>query len=170
VTIGSLLLALLVSFIFIRHSRALYAIIGIAILELWFVIPRSYDFTGLNFKLLPLAIGLAAIVFMALKWWRLFGVAALAMLLSFLWIDGKSDYGFPERYNPFTPAPYVDFIKAQDGNYRSIGSYGVLFPNYASSVGLHDIRFINSLAIGAFQDFRIAHLHNKEVSRETSST
>ena len=169
VTIGSLLGALLISLYFLRSSRGIYALIGVAVLELWFVIPRTYDSSGLNMKLLPLAIGVIAILFMALKWWRVFAALALAMLVSFLWIDAKSDYGFPERYDPFTPAPYVEFLKNQDGFYRSIGSYGVLFPNYASSVGLHDIRFINSLAIGAFQDFRIAHLHNEEVSRVTSS-
>ncbi|MEE9543941.1 MAG: YfhO family protein [Thermodesulfobacteriota bacterium] len=169
VTVGSLLLALLASLLFIRRSIAIYAIVGVAIIELWFVIPRAYGFEGLNLKLIPLAFGLAAILFMALKWWRVFGAVAIIMLISFIWIDSKSDYGFPERYDPFTSAPYVKFLKAQDGYYRSMGSYGVLFPNYASAVGLHDVRFINSLAIGAFQDFRIAHLHNEEVSRETSS-
>ncbi len=169
VAFAFLVLALLLSVYFIRKSKGIYALIGLAILELWFVMPRTYDYISLTYKLIPLGIGLVAIVFMALKWWRAFAAASLVMLAAFLWIDHDADYGFPDRYDPFTPAPYVEFLKSQDGFFRSMGSYGVLFPNYASSVGLHDVRFINSLAIGAFQDFRIEHLHIKEVSRVTSS-
>ena len=169
VTIGALLAALLFCIYYVRNSKGIYALVGLAILELWFVMPRTYDHIGLTYKLIPLGIGMVAVIFMALKCWRLVAVSALLMLTAFLWVDNKADYGFPERYDPFTPAPYVEFLKSQDGYYRSIGSYGVMFPNYASSVGLHDIRFINSLAIGAFQNFRIEYLHIKEVSRLTSS-
>ena len=169
VAFAFLVLALILSVYFIKKNKGMYAFIGLAILELWFVIPRSYDYIGLTYKLIPLGIGLVAILFMALKWWRAFVAVTLMMLAAFLWIDHDADYGFPRRHDPFTPAPYVEFLKSQDGFFRSIGSYGVLFPNYASSVGIHDVRFINSLAIGAFQDYRIEHLHIKEVSRVTSS-
>lgn len=167
--VAFLVVALILALYFIRTSKGIYALIGLAILELWFVIPRNYDYIGLIFKLVPFGVGVVAVIFMALKWWRAFAAAALTMLAVFLWLDKEADYGFPERYDPFTPAPYVEFIKSRDGFYRSIGSYGVLFPNYASSVGIHDVRFINSLAIGAFQDYRIEYLHTKEVSRKTSS-
>lgn len=51
-----------------------------------------------------------------------------------------------------------------------MAGYGILFPNFASAVGIHDIRYVNSLAIAAFQGYRSRRLHNyKLLDGESSS-
>lgn len=44
-----------------------------------------------------------------------------------------------------------------------MGGYGVLFPNYASSAGIEDLRYINSLSPALFHEFRERYLKPEDV-------
>ena len=60
-------------------------------------------------------------------------------------IDACAYYGFPDRHDPFTEAPYVKYLKNFAGYSRVMGSEGVLMPNFASALGLQDVHYINTI-------------------------
>jgi len=51
-----------------------------------------------------------------------------------------------------------------------MGAHGILFPNFASAVGLQDIRYINSLSTRLFHDYRASKLHRQAEVEGTSSS
>ena len=71
-------------------------------------------------------------------------------LVAAIAIDLDADRGLPDRFDASIPAPYVEFLRERDPYARVTGGRGVLIPNYASSLGLFDVRYINSLAEAAF--------------------
>ena len=78
-------------------------------------------------------------------------------------LDMTSAKGFPDRYDPFTPPPYIETLKGIGGHGRVMGGHGVLFPNYASAVGIEDLRYINSLSPALFHEFRERYLKTEDV-------
>jgi hypothetical protein len=167
-----LIAALALCLYVIRTGKGLYGLLALSMLELWHAVPRLYEHGFLYYKLALVAIGLAAIILFLIERPRPAMAVVFVFFASFLYLDAKAEYGFPERYDPFSEPPYVEFLKdkQREGDYgRVMGNHGVLFPNFASAARLQDVRFINSLAVGSFQDFRIAFLHEKRVSKETSA-
>ena len=153
-------LTLTILFIFSRQKRRLgYSIILLAVIELWFWIPRGYDLPWLGLKLIPLVIGLVtvALIFWVRLRWILLGV--ILLVTSMVTIDSLSPYGFPNRYDPFTRAPYIDFLQQNQGYHRVIGGEGVLMPNYPGVFGIYDARFISSLSIESYEEFISNYLY-----------
>ncbi len=165
-----LVLATIVLITYTRKGRGLYALIPLALTELWWALPRGYSTGWLYLKLIPLILGLY-VVLQFFKGRRKSAVLTVLLLFaSIMLIDYNSPRGLPDRYDPFTPAPYVGFLKENAPDARVIAGYGLLFPNFSSALGIKDIRYINSLAIDTFQDYRNSHLHALHpVENESSS-
>jgi hypothetical protein len=148
-----------------RKKTGNYGIIALCALELWWAVPRGYDPMWLILKWVPFSIGLLmSFLFLKEKLYRAF-FGGLFFLVSFLFLDVTSPHGFPEKSDPFRPAPsapYVDFLKNRPGMYRSVGAYGVLFPNFASSV--------NSLTPKTYHDYRTRYLHMDIIDEEPVSS
>jgi hypothetical protein len=152
-----------------KTGRGLYGLIALGILELWWAVPRGYGHEWLLLKAIPLIIGASVVLTMVFEKWRLATIGTILFFISFAWLDFKSPYGFPDRYDPFSPAPYVDFLKKQDNNYRVMGGYGILYPNFASAAGIQDVRYINSMSIETFHEYR-KHLQIGDIEQEHSTS
>lgn len=167
-TIVILTAALIVTLCYMKTGKGISGLIALAILELWWAIPRGYNHQWLYLKAIPFVVGLILVFALCKERWRLAVSVAVFFFISFLWLDLKAPYGFPDRYNPFTAPPYVQFLKDKEGHFRVMGGYGVLYPNYSSAVGLHDVRYICALMIPAYQKYRLEHLQvvldNEEVA------
>ncbi|MBI5233361.1 MAG: YfhO family protein [Deltaproteobacteria bacterium] len=142
-----------------RNGKGFYGLISLCAIELWWAVPRAYSAPWTTMKIIPLLFGLLATAALLLEKRLLAGICFTAFLVSFLWLDSNSPRGFPERYNPFTEAPYIEFIRTNAGHNRVMAGHGMLFPNFASAAGIHDIRYINALAIAAYQDYRHNYLN-----------
>ncbi|MBI5233491.1 MAG: YfhO family protein [Deltaproteobacteria bacterium] len=170
VMISTLASAVILSVYLLKKGLAPYPMVILAILEFWFWVPRGYEPEWLLLKSAPFAFGVIVVFFMARERWGLALFSALGFLAAFLVVDSTARYGFPDRHDPFERPRYIDFLKKDKTEFRVMGIDGVLFPNYASVAGLHDIQFINSLVSRDYQDFRLNKLHSRVVSTETSST
>ncbi len=60
----------------------------------------------------------------------------------------------PARYSPYQGASYVDFLetKTSDGS-RVFGREGVLFPNWAGTFGLYDVRSLTAMMYRPYREF-----------------
>jgi len=161
VTIAFLLFALLAVLFILKKERGAYGVAALIFLELWWAMPRGYDYYWLWLKCAPLSVGLAGAAAFALGRVRTGAALFAAFLAAFATFDYLAPRGLPERHDPFAePPPYVEFIKERAGeNYRAMGFDGMLFPNYAGAVGVHDIRYITSLSVASFQELRQRYLH-----------
>jgi hypothetical protein len=166
-TILVLTAVLIITIYYIRTGKGIYGLIGLAVVDLWWAIPRGYNYYWLYLKGIPFTVGLLLVFALCQERWRLAASAAAFFFISFLWLDLKAPNGFPDRYNPFTPPPYVQFLKEKQGHYRVMGGYGLLYPNYAGAIGLQDLRYINALMIPAYRKYRFEGLQitldNEEV-------
>ena len=160
-TLLSIILLIATAFIaimYIRKGRALEALIPLALIELWWAIPRGYDSGWSYLKCVPLVLGF----YIAVQFYK--GRrknAALTVLLLFasvLLIDHYSPKGLPDRYDTFAPAPYVEFLKEQAPEERVAAGHGILYPNFASALGINDIRYADSLATDTFREYRERYL------------
>ncbi len=62
----------------------------------------------------------------------------------------------PQRYDPFTTPPYIQFLKNDTNSYRVVGmgeNQPILYPNTASAYGIYDIRNINALFVNRYYSF-----------------
>ena len=131
------------------------AFVMLAAIELWWAVPRGYSPETLTYKWWPFAIGLFLVIIFY-KRARVLGIIlSLVFFAATLYIDINATNTMPVRSDPFEPPPYVGFIKAQEGHFRVAGSYGALMPNFASSVGLMDVHYVNSLLPSTFHNYRI---------------
>ncbi|TAN63659.1 hypothetical protein EPN18_01740 [bacterium] len=145
--------------VYMKKGIGIYGLIALGMVELWWNVPRGYAYDWIYYKLALAVIGLtAAFLFLIKKEKaRCFaaGVMSVIFLAAFLKMDAMSPNGFPERFNPFkNEPPYISFLKGREGSYRVMGGYGILMPNYAGSVGLYDLRYINALVSKEYKDFR----------------
>ena len=154
-----ILAAFWVTLSYARKGAGIVALLPLGLVELWWAVPRGYSFEWLFLKSLPLIIGLYAVTLLVRSHKKMFVAASVLFFLSFMVLDAHSPKGIPDRFDPFTQPPFVKFLKERGRHDRIIGGYGILFPNYSSAVGLTDVRYINSLAIDSFQDFRNRYLH-----------
>jgi hypothetical protein len=149
-----------------REKIGNYGIVALGALELWWAVPRGYDPMWISLKWVPFFIGLVAAYLFFKERWRGAFCGVLSFLATFLIFDNISPHGFPEREDPFRPVPYVEFLKNRAGVYRSIGAYGVLFPNFASSVGIMDLRYVNSLTPKTYHDYRNMYLYKDIIDED----
>lgn len=62
----------------------------------------------------------------------------------------------PQRYDPFTTPPYIQFLKNDTDSYRVVGvgeDQPVLYPITASAYGIYDIRNLNALFVNRYYSF-----------------
>ena len=57
----------------------------------------------------------------------------------------------PQRYDPFTQPPFIDFLKEDTSKYRVYGLDRILFPNTGSVHGLEDIRGYTNPTVERYQ-------------------
>ena len=143
-------------------KRGSLALLALLFIEQWWAIPRGYAADWTLYKLIPLATGLAAVISLFFGRYRAAIACTLAFAISFALVDSYSQKGFPERYDPFTKAPYVRFLEENAGEGRVVGGHGMLFPNFSSALGIQDVRYINSLSIAWFQAFKDNYLQREE--------
>ena len=120
------------------------------------------------------------------------GISILMVILfaaSTLYVDNRASTdplgtGLPLRedlftgYGPYNTPPYVEFLKGledtlgdtDEGHFRVTGGGGVLFPNYASTVGLQDLHYVNALTLKRFHNFRGRYLHRDYIEEEPTSS
>ena len=141
-----LIFALFLTWEYYKKGKGLAAFLPLGFVELWYAIPRGYNYPTMNQLWIPVAIGLFIIVLsVATERFRLALIGGLFFILSYLVIDACAYYGFPDRHDPFTEAPYVKYLKNFAGYSRVMGSEGVLMPNFASALGLQDVHYINTI-------------------------
>jgi hypothetical protein len=169
-TILILTAAFIMTLYYMKSGRGSYGFIGLAVLEFWWAIPRGYNYDWLYLKLLPFAVGLALVFTLWKERWRWAAGTAVLFLVSSFCLDATAPNGFPDRYNSFTEPPYVAFLRGKKEAFRVMGGYGVLYPNYASSVGLQDMRYISALMIPAYKQYRWEHLQEALANEELLSS
>lgn len=61
----------------------------------------------------------------------------------------------PQRYDPFTLPPYIQFLKNDTESYRVVGmgNQPVLYPNTANAYEIYDIRNLNALYVNRYLSF-----------------
>ncbi len=157
---GVLLFSYVVCAMHVKRARGIMAVVALSAIELWWAIPRGYGYPAIYLKVVPLSFGALTAIAVFTGRVRLAVALSALFFISFILADGGARNGLPDRFDPFSEPPYVGFIKSQDGYPRTIGSRGVLFPNYASATGLQDVRFINSMSIDCFNTYLITRLNN----------
>lgn len=147
----------------LRNGKGIYGIIPLAGFELWWAIPRGYDNDWTLFKLFMIVPALFLVAVFVMERRRLAVAGTVIFAIGAAFLDTRSPRGFPDRYDPFTPPPYIEALKGRGGHGRVMGGHGVLFPNYASAVEIEDIRYINSLSPAPFHEFKNRYLEAEEV-------
>ncbi len=164
-----LTLAFFITAYHLKNGRGLMATAGLALAELWWDVPRGYDYMWTYLKLIPFAIALVFAYSLFRENRRLAALSGALFFAAFFILDAASPRGFPDRYDPFKEAPYVKFLKQKEGRFRVMGGYGVLFPNYSSALGLEDVRYISALMVADYRSYRINHLQKTFEDEETDS-
>ncbi len=149
----TLVAALLILKYWGNSKSGLYALIALALNELWFVIPKGYPTEFLYLKLIPFLIGLIVVWQCGKQEWKKAMIGASIVAFAYGGIDYMAPHGLPDQADPFNPPPYVEFLQEQEGPFRVAGAGGVLLPNFASAVGLYDVRYVSSLSIATYQHF-----------------
>jgi len=129
------------------------ALLGIAVVERWFPIPRGYAAVSLALRLVPAGLGLSAVGLFVFRQRFVAGICAAMALAAAVALDSHATFGLPERRDPAAEPPVVRFLKARAGYDRIMGDHRVIAPNYASVFGLYDVRFVEALAVDWFQRF-----------------
>jgi hypothetical protein len=146
------------------------AFVMLAALELWWAVPRGYSPDTLGNKWILFVIGIFVVIFFY-KQARVLALIVIALFFAAtLYLDINAPNGLPERSDPFKAPPYVEFIKGEEGHFRVAGSYGTLMPNFASSVGLLDVHYVNSLIPKDFHSYRTNYLHADLIEEEPVSS
>ncbi|EDN71530.1 conserved hypothetical protein, membrane [Beggiatoa sp. PS] len=153
VTILTIVIATVIIKYWGDSKSGLYALIALALNELWFVIPKGYPPEFLYFKLIPFIIGLIVVWECGQQRWKRALIGTSIVVFAYGGIDYMAPYGLPDQADPFSPPPYVEFLQEQEGQFRIAGAGSVLMPNFASAVGLYDVRYVSSLSIATYQHF-----------------
>ncbi len=163
--LGGLIVAILTIFtltyisIYSRNKKSLlYSIICLAILELSFYIPKGIDFPWTVYKFVPFFLGAGTVFLLANEKWNLSIAGIILVVLSYVFIDIESPYGFPDRYNLFKKSDYIKFLEEDKDFFRIIAGGGILMPNFPSAFRLFDIRYITSLSPATYQNYVDQHL------------
>jgi hypothetical protein len=162
---GAVICSLLIAALWLYRNGATrynltYAVILLSVLGAWFFIPSGYNANFLALKLVPVALGLTAVITLSAPWRFLFPRRRLLVLTllgltiaSTIVIDKTSPSGFPDRQDPYSDTPYITFLKKNIGTNRVMATDGLLYGNYASAVSIQDVRFINALGVEWYQSY-----------------
>jgi hypothetical protein len=134
----------------ISSEDCLLGLTVLAIMELWFYIPKGYAIIDVGLTLVPFSAALIGVtVFSRRASKRSLCLFLGLALLGAISIDASSKWGYPRKADIFSKAPYVRFLENREDTdtYRILGFHGVLGPNYASSVKLQDVRFYTALSV-----------------------
>jgi hypothetical protein len=74
---------------------------------------------------------------------------ALLLIELFLYVPKER----AQRYDPFTPPPYLQFLREDLEKYRVLGLDLVLYPNMASAYGVDDIMNLHEMQVGRYWVF-----------------
>ncbi len=150
---------------FWKGEKNIYALIILAIVELWWCVPRGYAPETLAMKWVPLGVGLLGVSFFFRNKIAFTFMALVVFFGAAFFMDTLAPQGYPPRDDPFGTAPYVAAILKDSAPRRPrvAGAYGALIPNYAGVVKLDDIRYVNSVAPAELQFFREKYLSSKPV-------
>jgi hypothetical protein len=130
-------------------------------IERWFPIPRGYAPEFLAGRLVPLALGLAAVALVVVGRRRVGGSAAVLAIALALALDPIAPVGMPDRVDPAAAPPVVQFLLERTGHDRIMGDRRVLAPNYASVFGLYDVRHVDALSVEWFHGYVTAALETE---------
>ncbi len=90
-------------------------------------------------------------------------VFVIALILQFA-IASASPQGLPNRYDAFTPAPYVRFLQANSGFQRVFSPDGVFFPPVAGVFSVQNLGEFSAFMPSSFQDFVMVNLDRGALS------
>ncbi len=134
------------------------ALLGLALVERWFPIPRGYAPDWLALRLVPVGLGLLAVGCLVPRARAVAATCGGAALIAALALDHTAPFGLPDRGDPAVSPPVVRFLHERGGYDRIMGDRSVLAPNYASVFGLYDVRYVDALAVDWFQRFVVEGL------------
>lgn len=86
------------------------------------------------------------------------GLAIIIGLLLQSAVAGISPTGLPNRYDGFTEAPYVSFLKSNTGNQRVYSLNGVLVPNFSGLFSIQHLGFFSAVMPNSFRKFSLLNL------------
>ncbi len=157
---------------FWKDEKNVYALLVLAVLELWWAIPRGYAPESLAMKWAPLVVGLVAVFFFFRNKLTFAFMALVVFFVAAFFMDSLAPNGYPPRDDPFKPAPYVSAIRHDSAGMRPrvAGAYGALIPNYAGAVKLDDLRYVNSIVPETLQSFRNNYLYEKSAEGLSESS
>jgi hypothetical protein len=89
---------------------------------------------------------------------HVFGLVLLAALLLQSGVAGVSPMGLPTRYDVFTEAPYLSFLKANIGYQRAYSLDGVLFPPVAGVFAIQHLGEFSAFMPHPFREFSLLNL------------
>jgi len=157
---------------FWKDEKNVYALIILAIVELWWCVPRGYAPETLNMKWVPLGVGLLAVSFFFRNKIAYTLMAIIVFFGAAFLMDSIAPNGYPLLDDAFRTSPYVSVVLKDSAGQRPrvAGAYGALFPNYAGVVKLDDIRYVNSLVPEEMQVFRDRYLYNESADALNESS
>jgi hypothetical protein len=160
----------------VESAKVLVALI---VLELVSYIPRSLAVTYEAIRVAILAGAALVLVGSQLKWFRFlkvsgqsrrvslptflsrnraFAIIIIAALVLQFVVAGMSPVGLPNRYDPFTEAPYVRFLQANTGYQRVYSLDGVLFPPVAALFTIQHLGEFSAFMPASFRNFSLTNL------------
>lgn len=154
----------------VKRGRGFYAFLALAATESWWNVPRCYNYDWALLKIIPFLTGLVLTFLVLKEKYRYALFMTLVFLMTFLFIDLKSPFGMPDRFDPFKAAPYIKFLKEDNGDFRTTGGWGVLTPNYAGARSIKDLRYINALMLPRYLQFRRTKLQRPVKNEVTFGT
>lgn len=153
---GAILALLAIAVILVIRARkikdAFPLLVLVCLAELWLFIPRGYS--SLALLAAPMLSVLGLLLFLIWRQFKLAVFCVVAFAVSFATVDYFSPFGLPERSDPYAVPPYVRYLQAQPGHYRSIGTYGILMPNISGVFGLADFRHVSGAIIKEVYSFK----------------
>lgn len=131
---------------------------ALAVAELGLVVPLGYDGIAWLARLVPYGLVLGGAYALARRrpGWAAAHLAVAGLLV--LVIDRTSRHGPPDRIDPTAPTTFTRYLEGREGHPRVMGGLGVLMPNTAGAVGLHDVHYINALTDESLFEFTSRHL------------
>jgi hypothetical protein len=164
-------------------ARAAKALVALIVLELVSYIPMSLSVEYEAIRVAILAGAALAIVGNQLKWSRFMGTSVLrvslpsflsrnrvfamiliaALVLQFA-VAGLSPIGLPNRYDPYTEAPYVRFLQANAGYQRVYSLDGVFFPPVAGLFTIQHLGEFSAFMPASFRNFSLSNLDRGAIS------
>ncbi|MEW5694051.1 MAG: YfhO family protein, partial [Candidatus Hydrogenedentota bacterium] len=146
-----------------KSCRIIKLLIVLAVFELWFYIPKGYNYLINYCVLIPLFLGWGSIILFKFRKLKIF-LWTLAIIIYFI-METMSDTGIPKKHNPFKITPTIMKALENKDYYRCIGLGGVLMPNYTGAYKLYDVRYINAVSPVEFNYFFNVHLLTKPLNR-----